>query len=391
VERTASRDVGSRLQAMVATNSLDIAVVGGGITGAFTAYFLARLGLRPTLIERDRIGSAASGKNPGGLNPLHGAHIPGLMQPLALESFRLHLDNWGAIRQLSGIEGFARPVTKVHIAMDETDLPPLQRLKEAHDSTPGFTARWMDAEQMRAIEPRLNPSMLSALWTEGNCGTEAYSYTRAVAESAVDLGARIVTAAVRGLRRSGRRATHVLLDAGPMPCDGVVIATGPWTAEPSRWLQAPVPIEPVKGQLLQVRGASVKCDFAWRSAAVYGRGQDGELLLGGTEEHTGFDRVPTAAGRASILERLSRVFPRIKEASVLREIVGLRAATPDGLPLLGLAGGWENVCLALGAGRKGMLLSAGMGKAAAELLATGRTGLSVEACSPDRWAAGPSA
>ena len=294
--------------------------MGGGITGAFAAYFLARLGLRPTLIEQNGIGGEASGSNPGGLNPLHGAAIPGLMQPLALESFRLHLNSWDPIQRLSGVEGFARPVTKVHIAMDESDLPHLEGLKEAHDSTPGFSARWVDTDQMRKIEPRLSPSMLRALWTEGNGGTEAYSYTRAVAASAVDLGARVVTAVVRGLRRSRRRATHVLLDSGPMPCEGVVIATGPWTAEPSRWLETPIPIEPVKGQLLRVRAPRVKCDFAWRDAAVYGRGQGDELLLGGTEEHTGFDSAPTPAGRASILDRVSRVFPPIGEARVLRAI-----------------------------------------------------------------------
>ena len=60
-----------------------IVVVGGGIAGAFAAYFLAGDGYDVRLIERGGIGGQASGLNPGGLNPLHGTGIPGSMQALA--------------------------------------------------------------------------------------------------------------------------------------------------------------------------------------------------------------------------------------------------------------------------------------------------------------------
>src|SRR3712207_8366784 len=54
-----------------------------------------------TLVRsRDEIGGQASGNNPGGLNPLYGAGIPGPMQALALDAFRLHLDHWNEVRRL---------------------------------------------------------------------------------------------------------------------------------------------------------------------------------------------------------------------------------------------------------------------------------------------------
>ena len=59
-----------------------IVVGGGGIAGAFT--ILARVGAAVTLVEREEIGAQASGNNAGGLNPLHGAGMPGTMQALAL-------------------------------------------------------------------------------------------------------------------------------------------------------------------------------------------------------------------------------------------------------------------------------------------------------------------
>jgi glycine/D-amino acid oxidase-like deaminating enzyme len=55
------------------------------------------------------------------------------------------------------------------------------------------------------------------------------------------------------------------------------------------------------------------------------------------------------------------------------------------MPIVGLAHGWENVCLALGGGRKGMLFGPAMGKAAADLLLEGSTDLAIDACSPERF------
>src|SRR3954447_3194675 len=101
-----------------------IAVVGGGITGAFAAYFLARRGVEVTLIERDDVGAHASGKNPGGLNPLHGPGIPGPMQDLAREAFRLPLNPFSPPR---------RP--RLQLAIDPADIDRLERSKALYDST----------------------------------------------------------------------------------------------------------------------------------------------------------------------------------------------------------------------------------------------------------------
>src|SRR3954453_7645849 len=106
-----------------------IAVVGGGITGAFAAYFLARRGAEVTLIERDEVAAHASGKNPGGLNPLHGPGIPGPMQELSLEAFRLHLEHFSPPR---------RP--RLQLAVDAADLDRLANGKRLYDSTHGFDA-----------------------------------------------------------------------------------------------------------------------------------------------------------------------------------------------------------------------------------------------------------
>jgi len=59
----------------------------------------------------------------------------------------------------------------------------------------------------------------------------------------------------------------------------------------------------------------------------------------------------------------------------------LRPVTADGLPIVGIPSGWENVCVAAGGGRKGLLLGAGLGMAAAELLTAGATTVPIDQAS----------
>jgi len=364
-----------------------IVVVGGGITGAFTAYHLARIGIDATLVERGEIGGEASGANPGGLNPHHGPGIPGPMHELAQASFRLHLESWPAIRELSGIEFDPRRPPRVHLAADEAEAAGLRRAAAPYASAAGFAARWLERDEIASIEPRLGPRVVGGLLTEGNGKVDAASYVRAIAAAAARLGTRTLRSEVQGLIAAGRRVTGVRLDTGALDCDGVVIATGPWCAGPARWLDTAIPVEPLKGELLHVEpaGGPPAIDLAWRDGAIYADGAR-RAWLGGTEERAAFARAPSASARTAILERAERFLPGIAGARVLRQTAALRPATPDGVPIVGVPAGWENVCLAVGSGRKGMLLGAGVGLAAAEIAAGETPRLPIGQCSPERWA-----
>jgi glycine oxidase len=364
----------------------DIAVVGGGITGAFVAYLLARDGVGVTLIERDEIGGHASADNPGGLNPLHGPAIPGAMQAVALEAFRLHAASWGEVQRLSGIDFSPRKAARLHVALDEADLATLERVREPYASAPGFSARWVEREELRELEPRLSPAVRRGLLTEGNARVDSASYTRALAVAAQALGARAVSADARDLVTGDGRVGEVVLDSGSVACDGVVLAVGPWCERPAAWLGTRLPVEPVKGEMLLVEapGGAVSTDIAWRDAAVYDGGE-GQAWLGGTDERVGFQEAPSAAGRASILSRVARVMPELSGARVLKQVAALRPVTPDGIPIAGLVDGWQNVYAALGSGRKGVLLSAAVARAVVDLLTRGRTQVPIGPCSPQRW------
>jgi glycine oxidase len=365
-----------------------ILVIGAGISGSFAAYRLAELGVDVTLVEREGVGSQASGNNPGGLKPLHGAGIPGPLAELALEAFQLHLDGWERIRELSGIDFSPRRHPRLHLATDESDFEELDQLRETFQAADGFSAAWLGRDELVSVVPDLDPALERGLWTEGTGKVDPGAYTRAVAAAAGRLGAKTISGEVRGLAFRGERVTAVALESETVGCDGVVVATGPWSAGPSEWLRTPLPVEPVKGEMLLAEDPrqGERVDLVWRDAQVYEAGP-GRVWLAGTDERAGFDRSLSDAGREEILGKVALLDSQLGRARVLRQTAGLRPVTPDNLPIVGLANGWANVAVAMGAGRKGMLLSAALGRAAAELLVRGGTDLPIDNCSPTRFIA----
>ena len=77
--------------------------------------------------------------------------------------------------------------------------------------------------------------------------------------------------------------------------------------------------------------------------------------------------------------------PAMSEAKLVKHTACLRPLTPDGLPIIGRAPNLDNVYLATGAGKKGILISTGMGKAIADLITDGRTELPVGEFAPERF------
>ena len=205
----------------------DVVVIGGGITGAFALHFLSTSGASAVLVDPDGIGAHASGRNPAGLNPLHGPGIPGPMSPLALEAYRLHRQQQEAL----GLR--ADPVVRIRVAMESDDIAGLEAAAVLHQSTPGFSATWLRPGELSALDPRVSPHAIAGLRTEGNARIpDPAAYTRAAAESAVRGGAHVIAARAVGLDGAGRRVDRVVLEDGTsLACGDVVIASGPWAGE----------------------------------------------------------------------------------------------------------------------------------------------------------------
>jgi glycine oxidase len=363
----------------------EVVIVGGGVAGCATAYYLSRAGVQVTVIERAGIGRQASGYSAGGINPLHGYLDP--LQPLGLASYTLHRTLWDELRSITGADCQQRVISMIMVASDAAEIPELQHILERFDATTGFAAHWLEPAELLELEPRLRPDIVRGLYLYGNGVVDSHLFTVRLAEAAQYYGAVIRPGEVRGVQHADRRLTGVVLADGHVVCDTVVLATGPWARDAEAWLGTSIPVAPLKGEILrmQLPGPALVHDFVSTDILLCSR-PGGQVWCAATEEWQGFDTQPSASARALIRQRAQALLPAMADATLIEQTVCLRPVTPDWLPLIGRAPGWDNVYLATGGAKKGILLGPGMGKAIADLITTGSTTLPITPCSPERFA-----
>jgi glycine oxidase len=362
----------------------EVVVVGGGAAGCGVAYFLARAGIKPLVLEREGVATQASGYAAGGLNPIHG--VPAPLMPLAMESFRMHVSLWDELKRATGSDCQSRIVSMLKIAFDETTLSASQEMHDLFEATEGFSAHWLDPDELHKLEPRLAPDVVRGLYLYGNGVVDSYLYTTQLAKAAAGFGAIFRSGHVHGLQRSANRVTEVVMEDGTIACGAVVLAMGPWARAAESWLGCSIPIEPLKGEILRLSlpGAALAHDILGPDVSLYSR-SDGLVWCGATTEWRGFDQAPSDSARQFLLQGAIKLMPDAAHASVARHTVCLRPMAPDGLPIIGRAPAYDNVYLATGGGKKGILLSPAIGKAIADLISEGRTPLSIDTSTPERF------
>ena len=369
------------------SSSSDVVIIGGGIVGITTAYFLGKAGVKSLVIERDAVGSHASGFAYGGLSPLSGTGIPGPLAEVAQEGMRLHREFAQGLAEETRVNIEFRVRPSLALALTEQEVQRAQAVLPWQQQQPGYTVCWLDPIEARKIEPRISEATLGAVFMEGTADVEPYRLVLALTRAAENLGVSIRHGRITGLRRQGTRLTGVLLEKGEIACNTVVLAMGPWSGETSAWLDMPLPVRPLKGQILRLHapGAPVACSVGWGHNYATTK-PDGLLWAGTTEEDVGFNEHPTTEARDEISAALLKMLPSMLEAQVVQHTACLRPLSADGLLLLGAVPGCDGVYMATGAGRKGILLGPAMGSTIADLIVKGSTHIAIEAFAPGRFA-----
>ena len=292
------------------------------------------------------------------------------------------------LTELSGVDFGYKVISSVRVAFDDSELAEIQTTHDTFQSADSdFSAEWLDASQLREMEPRISPDAIRALDTRGNAILSSQRYTLALAKSAETMGAKVVSGNVAGVSTNGGRVTAVQTDSDEIPCDAVVFATGPWAGQVEQWLGIPVPIEPFKGEILRMKldGPPLDRDFHSADADLNHR-EDGQTWIAATEERVGFDMNPSDEARAGLMKGAVSLMPAMKDAQLVLHTACLRPLSPDWMPVIGKAPGWDNAYLATGAGKKGILISPGMGKAVADLIVSGATDIPIKGFGAERFA-----
>src|SRR5258707_4539629 len=164
----------------MALTSAEIVIVVGAIADMAAAYYLAKARVTSVVVERDAIGSHASGFAYGGLSPLSGFGIPGPLAEIAQDGMRLHRELSESVVEEAGIDVDFRVRSSLALAFTEADVRRLQAALSWQQRQPGYAARRLAAAGARRVEPRVSDETLGATLRAGTAGGAPYRLVQAL-------------------------------------------------------------------------------------------------------------------------------------------------------------------------------------------------------------------
>ena len=348
----------------------DVVIVGGGVIGCATAYFLAaEHGLRVVVVERDGIASQASGGAAGELGAVGYHHFSEAYTRFIMRGIDLHTELAPALLEESGVDYMLGDIPGLRPAFDEREAAGL-REQMRWLRTLGIDVEWLDAEAVRGLETWLAPEAVGATFTVER-QLEAYPFALAVAQAAEHHGVEIRTGEVTGVLLDGDRAVGVRVGGEELAAGAVLVATGPWAVHAGAWIGVDVPVSPLRGQIVHLappEGMAMPQHAIHHEMAYLLPKAGGDLLAGTTQELAGFDPQPTPEAQNGIMEAVVRLAPAVIDAPIRDLTACLRPSTPDGLPIIGAVPGRRELYLSTGHEFKGVTLALVSGKSLAQLM-----------------------
>ncbi len=336
----------------------DVVVVGGGVIGAASARALAIRGLSVSLIEPGPLRGAATDASAGLLAPLAEATEDDPMLSLKVRGRDHYADLVPSLEEETGIDLGYWTEGILNLAFTEDKAAEL-RHAVAWQRQLGFAAEWLVPEEVHDVASGTANDVLGASMVVEDGAIDPAALRAALLSSATFAGIRI---------RARERVTHLEIQDGHVQavrtnkapkrgirCGAVVIAAGCWSGRISG-LPRPLPVEPVRGQMIAVPWPTGEPRAVIYGAGAYTLHRAGEALVGATVERVGFSTGTTKSGADGLLRSVRTVFPSLTDATPTRKWAGLRPMTTDGQPLIGKDPEIPNLVYATGHGRAGIMM-----------------------------------
>lgn len=370
-------------------DTTDVIVIGGGVIGLACAWRAATAGVRVTVID-EAPGRGASWAAAGMLAPVTEVHYgEEPLLALTLAANRRWPSFAAELEAETGHDIGYRTCGTLAVARDRDDLAALAALAD-YQLRLGLDVERLSSRACRSLEPGLAAGVRGGLLVAGDHQVDNRALVVALREACARGGVTMVRERVEALRSGSGRVTGVRLAGGQERAAGaVVLAAGAWSARIQGLPPQALPVRPVKGQLLHLRGApGALAGRTIRGLDVYVVPRtDGRVVVGATVEEQGFDVTVTAGAVRDLLHAAWELLPQVAELALVETVAGLRPATPDNAPLLGPVADLAGLVAATGHYRNGVLLAPVTADGIAELLRDGALPAALAPFSPDRFAA----
>lgn len=364
-----------------------VVVVGAGVIGCAVAYELARRGARVHVIDRREVGQGATQASAGVLAPYITAHAGSKLLELGGRSLDLYDEFVARVVEDSGSAvQYVRSGT-LEVACDADAAQRLQKTAGIYQDL-GVAAYYLDRAAVHEAEPQLSERVLLGLVVASHGFVGATDLTNALRRAAGAHGVTFIpsTSAAKVSRRGDGLQVKTPVDT--VVCDTVVMAAGSWSGQIEAEGEDPVPVRPVRGQLLHLGWPRSPPDrVIWTDRCYLVPWTDGSVLVGATVEDVGFDERATVAGIQQLIDMTCELVPVASKAWFQGVRVGLRPGTPDDLPAIGPSDRLAGLFYATGHFRNGVLLAPLTAQLVADYVLEGRRDAALEVTSLSRFTA----
>jgi glycine/D-amino acid oxidase-like deaminating enzyme len=328
--------------------SADVAIIGGGLVGCATAYYLAAGGVNVALLERTEVNREASGTNAGSLHlqiyihPTFGPDwIDNILPSVAL--LREAAKSWASLESVLGADCGIRLGGGLWVSDEEEHMGLIEAKVRAENSM-GVDSVVLSRHDMLQVAPYLATDIVGGSYLPGEGFADPLLVTPAFAHAAVARGARIITQApVQSIEPRPGGGFKLGTARGSFEAGQVVTAAGAWTPEVARMVGLALPItggvahvnvtEPRPPIMLDHMLQHISKGLTMKQSP------QGTFIIGGGWPGR-YDR--TTKRNVTLLDTIvgnvwvaAKTVPALRDAQVVRTWGGMGSGTPNGMPIIG--------------------------------------------------------
>jgi D-amino-acid dehydrogenase len=413
--------------------SKNIIIIGGGIVGLSSAYFLQKEGHQVTVIDKSDITSGASFVNAGFITPSHiiplaspGMITKGLKMMLNSASpfymkprFDAEFLKWSwyfkksstkakvekAIPVIKDINLLSRELfedikasgdlgdfqleRKGLLMLYQTQASYNHEMEVAHKASMlGLEVRELSQSQLHHIEPNIKIEAEGAIHYECDGHTTPTEVMPKMVDFLKSAGVQLKTnETVLNISMDSNKINEIRTSKGSYQADEIVLAAGSWSGELSKKLKISLPLQAGKGYRINVsRPTGISMPSVLMEASMAVTPMQGFTRFAGTMEFSGINDFIRKERVAAIAAGAKKFYPELDITSEEKSNAktGMRPVTPDGLPYIGRSSHITNLTFATGHAMMGWSLGPATGKLVSEIIDDKKTAMDISAFNPNR-------
>ena len=413
---------------------MKIGIIGGGIIGLSSAYYLSKAGHQITILEQGEMKDGCSFGNAGMIVPSH--LIPLAAPGMISKGIRWMFNSSSPFYVKPRLSGelikwgyhFYKSATKEHVkrsapALKEISLLSKSMFKQLSSERPfdfgfhergllmlyqtketeheesetaafanahGIEAHIISAEEVQKLEPDVRVKTRGGVYFPGDAHVTPQVLVQQLISHLKEQGAEIKTkTSVTDFVSESGKVKIVKTDKGDFSFDEIIVTTGSWSAFVAAKLGLSLPMQAGKGYSFTLQNVekNIRIPSIFLEARVAVTPMGNTLRFGGTMEITGVDHSISMNRVKGIVDSIPNYYPDMMVEMPKKEEVwhGLRPCSPDGMPYIGRLTNLKNVTIATGHSMMGLSLGPGTGKLVSEIIGSEKLSIDISVFNPERF------